>query len=501
MFHRIYKDFELSEDLGFQHKTQEEFGLDSWFYQSCKTEVKMKIEQRETNISDKQKRIDEITKRLDTEAFEGKKGARWKFKLTRKAEKLTRNLHKEITFGTRALLQKISYISNLKNSTKEEDKEEYEKLDGLKEEYHKNRILPMIIIGEAPQKSNRKFDFDLVNKKLIFKPKKGIHIPIEFHCSKGQYRELVKLQQQIGEQAITVCLDNEHVRLTFDEQKLNGFAFDEIEYFRELKTIDKADKPARKECYIKWINEQKDRMFVGKMRNRFIGVDLNPEFIGVSVLERLGNSFKIIFKEVISFENLNTKMGLSSEDPEQIYQNNKRIHEVCEAWKSVFKIAEHYKCAYFVMEDLEFKKKDEFNAKEANRKTKNLWHRTLTEELINRFCNEKGLELRKVNSAYSSFIGNIKYGFFDPASAAIEITRRGIYKYDKGSSVYPLLEKTDLDTMCSMGLDVLKSNVSTWVKAFKSFKTAGLRYRRELKDFVESNLMSHKSGIEIYSFI
>jgi hypothetical protein len=150
---------------------------------------------------------------------------------------------------------------------------------------------------------------------------------------------------------------------------------------------------------------------------------------------------------------------------------------------------------------LEFKQKGvNSESKQANRKTKNLWLRTITTTTIQKHCDELGVKIIKVNACYSSFIGNIQHNYFDPVAAAIEICRRGITKYLKGS-FYPSLESSDIDTMCQLGLDVQCKTISTWVDAFKRFKTAGLRYRRELQNFVETNLQSHKSNTLLYNFV
>ena len=152
------------------------------------------------------------------------------------------------------------------------------------------------------------------------------------------------------------------------------------------------------------------------------------------------------------------------------------------------------------MEDLDFKEKGiSENHKEANRQTKNIWHREKTINLINKYRNTIGIKLIKVNACYSSFIGNIKYNYFDPLNAAIEVGRRGITKYLKGL-FYPVIERSDVDTMYSMGLDVQDKTISLWVEAYRLFKTARLRYRRELKDFVETNLLTYKSHVKRYAF-
>ena len=137
-----------------------------------------------------------------------------------------------------------------------------------------------------------------------------------------------------------------------------------------------------------------------------------------------------------------------------------------------------------------------------NRKTKNIWHRELTTNLITKYCNILGIEKIEVNPCYSSFIGNIQHNYFDPLNAALEIARRGKSKYTKGA-FYPSLERTDFDTMYRLGLDVQNSTVTNWQEALKLFKNAGLRYRRELMQtsFSEINLFSEKSCTSLYNFI
>ena len=493
MFRKLYVNFELSQDKNFQKELREKYHLDSWFFQSCLTDVKMKIDQNETQNEKKASKIEELQEILKGE-FVGVKQKRNKYNLHRKLNYLLSHKEKGITFGTLALLRRISYLSNIKGLENEKE------LISLKAEYRQNRILPILSVGEAPQGSNRKFDFDFENKKMVFKPKQGVKYPIEFHCSKKQHLELIKLQKYIGDQAITVRIDNEHVYVTFDNEKLCNYAFNEKECFKELKLIPKDNKKQRTECYKKWIQEKEARMLIGKNPLRYLGLDLNPEYIGFSILEKAGDDFKVIFKNCIDLHKLNTKMGLSSTDKLQVYQNNKRVHEIHEAWKHIFNIAERFKVYNCVVEDLDFKQKGvNENATEANRKTKNLWHRTVTTNAINKYCLETGMKLIKVNPCYSSFIGNIKHKLFDCVSASIEIGRRGITKYLKGG-FFPKLERTDLDTMCQLGLDVLSNTISSWKEAYLLFKSSGLRYRWENKPSLGNNLASVKSRVILYNF-
>jgi len=50
-------------------------------------------------------------------------------------------------------------------------------------------------------------------------------------------------------------------------------------------------------------------------KNRVLGLDLNPNYIGLSILEfDKNNEFKILHKQVFDFTKLNQKSGKSSTD-------------------------------------------------------------------------------------------------------------------------------------------------------------------------------------------
>lgn len=528
-FHELYKNFELSEDKVFVSDLIKKYNLDSWFYASLKADVSAKKEQKITFDKKNLEQVEELEKELETTKFIGLKGKRRKYKIIKAIQNAKASIGREITFGTRDVLQKISFLSNpisnkvieglTKKIAEENDKSKKLKLEEklkniesnrlkdlsiYKEKYAENRTLAIYSVGESQQDGNRKFNFDLTNRKVVFKPKVGIKIPIEFYCSKKQQKTLDKIQATLGTIALSTRLDNDYIYISYDEEKLAGMAFDKDKYFSELKKLKKSgdsNEVTRKDCYRKYILEQESRKFFGKNINRYLSVDLNPEYIGFSILERVGErGYKVIYGKVISMTDLNTKLSLSSTDPNQIYQNNKRIYELDIIWKRIFNIARHYKVANFVMEDLDFKS-NSINDKssEANRKILNLWCKTRTVHLINKYCNIIGLKLIPVNPCYSSFIGNIQHNYFDPLSASIEVGRRGITKFLKGG-FYPEIERKDLDTMCLLGLDVLNNTVSSWAEAFKLFKNAELRYRHELKDHVENNLSSCRSGVKIYHF-
>jgi hypothetical protein len=498
LYRKLYANFELCRDEKFKKDLQTKYSLDSWFYESACIEVKTKLAQKKTHQEKQAQQIQSLEKELKETKPEGRKGKRKTFRLYQKLAYLQSRQGKSITFGGLNTLRRISFLSNAAAENQEE-------IAILQRKYQEQRVLPIYSVGEAPQKSNRKFDFDLPNQKLFFKPDKKTKREVEFYASKKQQKVLNLLQSRIGELPISIRLSEQWVWITYDEEKLAGYEFKKNEYQKEVQKLEKTDKEGQKTLKKRYFEEQKSRKLANKKENRYLAVDLNPEQIGFSIVEKRGDeSPKVLHKGVLDGSNLNTRMGLSSTDADQVAQNHKRRFEFCELWKYLFILAQHYKVAFFVGEDLGFKpENDNTRSAEANRKTKNLWHQELTQKLIQKYCNTLGIEKVSVIAAYSSFVGNIQHTDFDPISASLEIARRGIVKYNKGSSIFPTLRSQDQDTMYPLGLDVPGDSVRNWKQAFGHFAASGLRYRRDFDKtkFLDNYLFSHKSGIKLYTFV
>lgn len=499
LFRKLHSNFELSEDKKFCKQLEDKYKVGSWVFESCRIEVKKKLDQEKTQKNKQLSQIKSIKKELDNNDFIGVKGKRRKFRLNNKLASLIKNIDKKPTFGSLKILQRISFLSNNKEHNQTE-------LENLKSKYKQQRKLAYYSIGNANQKqkySNRKFNFDLTNQQIIFKPKIGAKININFYSSKNQQKTLDKLQTYIGAIPISVRLDNDYVCISFDEQKLNNYEFKEKNFKADLKKLTKSEntKEARKEIFKKHIREQEERQLTNKLSNRYLAVDLNPQYIGFCIVDKMeDNSIKIIHKECVDLSMLSNRLRLSSTDKKQLKQNNKRKFEICQVWKHIFGLATHFKVAYFVNEELNFKEKSiNDNPNTANYKTKNIWHRTLTTNLINKYCNSLGIKNIEVNPAYSSFIGNIQYDYFDPINASLEIARRAVVKYDKGSSIFPVLSDKDKDTMYQLGLDVPCCTALNWKSALGLFVNSGLIYRKVLDKtkILEKNLASYKSNVKL----
>jgi len=320
-----------------------------------------------------------------------------------------------------------------------------------KEEYKECRILPLNIYGEKANKGNRKFKLDLKNNKVTYKHNKNNHFELEIPNLRSFYKNLYKLQElnELDGYTYQVKLTDKHIYFTFDE------------FEQKIK-----------------LNEE-----------RYIGIDLNPEFIGISVKE----NDEILFTKLFSMKSLTDKIiGLKVPSTSKIFKNlnNKLNNEVLEISKEISKISMDYNCKFVFIEDLKFKD----NTK-ANRKNKNLWKRNIFINNLKKRCNINGQVLFPINPAYSSFIGNCMFDYEDPINASLEIGRRGynvIIK--KNKKFYPELElKEELKSQWKDKFDL--DSFKSWKELFYFTKNLKMRYRVSTDNVVFRKFKSKKSLI------
>lgn len=265
-----------------------------------------------------------------------------------------------------------------------------------KEEYQLKRLIPLNILGEMLQQGNRSFKLDIIeNNQIIFKLNKSKHIELKLPNLRNNIKkELFKLQQlnevKTGQTGCTYSIrfDLKNIYISFEE-----FKEDSIE-----------------------LNE-----------NRYIGIDLNPDTIGISILE----NEKVIHAQEFSLKPIFTKIfneKLSSNSDRMKYFQNKLKFETFEISKSISLIAKQFNCKSVFIEDLHFKVGNSGLGKKFNRKTKNIWKRELFIKNLTKRLNILGIKLYSVNPAYSSFVGNLQHDYTDAVNASIEIARRG-YEY------------------------------------------------------------------------
>jgi IS605 OrfB family transposase len=504
-FRELYKHFDTSDKV-FLSYISKKYNLSKWEINCLVIDVKTKISQIQTNkdkIALKIISLEKDIKELKIKPISRKNKSKM-FRLKKKLKYQNNLLSKDIVFGTKQLLRRISFLSNDKEKNRIEIKK-------LQKEFKEKRVQPLNYTGnKTDNNSNRYFDFDFKNQTIIYKPNAKTKIEIKYSTSKKYQNQLLQLEEikNSNQQPITVRLSNKFIYICFDEEKLNGFDFNQKEYYKEIKEFDSSIK---KQISQKYCIEQKDRRLKGKNKDRFCNMDFNPEFVGYSITEKTNKDeeFKILETGCFGLEQLSKKNRKSSNHKDSFYLTNKRKYELSLIYKSLFKKIKHYNCGTIVTENLEFKEKNlKEENKEFNRKCKNIWKLDFQMQLIQKHCNETGVIWEKVKPHYTSFIGNMKYSYFDPINASIEIGRRGMFKYNKGFKYLPELDSTLMDTMSTRfksERDVLfeKGIDTTWQELFAKFKETKQIYRWSLTDCEDFKLFSKdhiKSKVNLYSF-
>ena len=505
-FHLLYKRIEESNDPNFITYFKDRFKMNDIEYRSLLSKVKAFINSNKTNNNKKKDRISFLEDELSNNANLSKK---YKYKYFNKIQYLSKSIDNEPVFGGRTLLQEI---------TREHNKvvKDINKINTLTTLFREKRILPLSLMGEANQKGNRFFDFTQISEgKVIYKPFKGEKIDINFKLPKKFINDFILLSKLVEnkELALTIEISNKFIYFIFDNEKLNGFSIDEKSRRKEVAKIknERLNKDLEKvlinNVYVKYYNEQDERKLKGKIKDRCISIDMNPDNIGMSILDKTDNGIKILYAKYYDLSFLCKNLGKRSNDNINKKQRNKRKYELTVILKDIFNIAKHYKCSQFIIEELSTKNDDKILNREANRKINNLWSRNLIESIITKRCDESGIKLIKINPCYTSFIGNIQYNYIDSVNASIEIGRRGLYKKYKGM-FYPNIRIEDIDTLESKFDYVVQYSTDTnWVKLYKTLNQQykGVDFAQRLRSGLNDKhsifrMDSYKSRIKTIVF-
>ena len=268
--------------------------------------------------------------------------------------------------------------------------------------FYKEKQLPIYRVGQANQKGNSKFSI-ITEEYILFKPTRNEHILLTLESvGKNYQKRLLELSKLANQNKISIDfkLDTEYVYVSFDLNKLKS-----------------------------------ERIISEKIKDRYFSIDLNPNYIGYTIIDWIdGQNYKIIDKGAISLKDLNDYddslkgKELTSDSKERKYISNKRNYEISDIAHKLERIANHYRCEYFVMEDLSIPSKDNGKGKRFNRLCNQQWCRNRFCNIIKKLCKLDKIKILEVIPNYSSFIGNLVYRkeqLFDPCLSSIEISRRG----------------------------------------------------------------------------
>ena len=142
-----------------------------------------------------------------------------------------------------------------------------------KEEFHKQKQIPIYRVGQANQKGNTKFSI-ITEEYILFKPTRNEHILLTLESvGKNYQKRLLELSELANQNKIAIDfkLDTEYVYVSFDLNKLKS-----------------------------------ERTISEKIKDRYFAIDLNPNYIGYTVIDWTdGENYKIVDKGCFSLKKLN----------------------------------------------------------------------------------------------------------------------------------------------------------------------------------------------------
>ena len=365
----------------------------------------------------------------------------------------------------------------------------FDRLKGLitNEEYKTKRLKPLYSIGEIVNKSvkgNRKFHIEQDLSIITFKPNRATQINLNL-IGVGNRKHILQklyLKQEQKQIKIAYKLDLDYVYICFETTDIINVKVDHI-------------------------------------NNRVMSIDMNPNYIGWSIIDwKSDTEFNIIKSGLISIKQLNDKelklKGFSSESKERKYITNKRNYEIIQVVKNLINKAIYYKVQLFSIEDLSIESKDSGKGKRFNRLVNNLWNRNSFVNNLEKRCNIFGIKLLKVKSEYSSFIGNFLFRSLnlpDPILSSIEISRRGYEFYNqyitkqkeiKKNIIQPEIDQFKHLYTKSLEEFNIEDNQLDFIKLYYVFKKSKLKYRLSMDQFnlQFSRFFSNKSHVCLYNW-
>jgi len=338
-----------------------------------------------------------------------------------------------------------------------------------KEQFRENKLSPLNLQGELKVRGNRYFKFELKNNQIIFKLNRKEHINLKLPNLSKNYNKLLNKINELSQQNLlsySIMISKTHICVGYDETILK--------LHEQFKTKS----------------------------NRILGIDLNPNYIGCSILEfDKNNNQKIIHKFCYDLSKLTIKSEESSSHKKSKYLHNKLKHEYYQIIKDIITKCKSFHVGNISVESLSFNKN--LPCKELNRLCQSKWLKGLFLNNLTKWCNIYNLKLVEINPCYSSLIGNINYEEFDPISASIEIGRRGFecYIQKKKDKFYPKFDQQLIREWCRRKNIVLGSVVESWKEFSQILKKSEIRYRISLntKLFKVFSLNSIKSNVLLYN--
>ena len=224
-------------------------------------------------------------------------------------------------------------------------------------------------------------------------------------------------------------------------------------------------------------------------KGRYLGLDLNPNYIGLSIMDINHNNKKEIYKEIIDLRKLNET------------STNKKLYETVAISKHIVNLCKHYHVECVGLENLNMKSKNHKKGKKLN-KLLNSWNRNSFVNNLKKRLTLNDIKFKEVRPEYSSFIGQLENPLdFDSVAASKEIGFRA-YLLNNNLNEYNSINRECLNLIPTRWKEMVPENFTTFKDLYYTFKQKELlnSYRVLYKDqnlSSSSRLSSYKSTVEL----
>ena len=326
-------------------------------------------------------------------------------------------------------------------------------------EFKELRILPLCLIGQADRKSNRRVR--IKNKRILeFVVDSKVVFVFRITDKRCGLLNLLKEKQDNCLMPITYTIGKNYISVSYDQRYV---------------TVPKK---------------------YNLLENRFMSMDLNPDYIGITVFDvDEDNNRNIIKAFVIDWYDITDKqikLKQESGSRNNRYLTNKRKHEIKEIGKHISDLSVQYKCNYIVLENLKFKKKGT-----GFRISK--WNKNLISQSIFKHSVKNGVTVLRINPAYTSIIGNIicKHNMPDMCRSAYEIGYRAVKGIKNGNFNSSLIDKNQyIHSIKDIKNFIIKSMEERGDKEKKIEECKKIKSLQDLNSFMWDNKINYRTSIE-----
>jgi hypothetical protein len=309
-------------------------------------------------------------------------------------------------------------------------------------EWREMRLRPLYSRGDKQYFGNRHFRLSLDARSCSFQMY-GRKLRLDLAKMSGNAGEVLR-------QAAALAADKK-INLTF-----------RIDANRLHVTIDPDDLP----------DHPQRRRSVSAVQGRALGIDLNPNWIGIAAVENKGDAREIA--DTICLEHALVKLDMVVDASPELVRET--LAAVCDR---AISLARKHRCGLITLEKGLGKLRSSGKNRSLNRLL-NYWARTVFVAMLTRRARLCGIDVVEVWAGYSSTSGNLAFNAPDACASATEIARRSIARLAGIKDVLPALSE---GWLASLWKDLpLPAEAGSWMDVHRTIKAAKIGYRRPHPD-------------------